>query len=67
MTLKEEGWKGKAAKGKNSVAMPGGNQAHVFKYPLPVKSHRMHLISPTMSCDMCEHESSLDSVPIVFI
>lgn len=62
MTLTEEGWKGKAAKGKNSVAMPGGNQAHVFKYPLPVKSNGTHLIPLAINSDyMCEMSSTKEA------
>lgn len=35
-------------------AMSGGSQAQASKTPLPVKSHRMHLIPPATSCaDAC--------------
>ena len=36
-------------------AKSGGNQAEASKTPLPVKSHRMHLIPPVTSyADVCD-------------
>ena len=58
MTLTEKGWKEKSGKGKDSVAMPGGNQAHVFKCPLPVKSNGTHLIPPAINSDYMYEMSS---------
>lgn len=58
ITLTEEGWKAKSAKGKD-CAMPGGNQAHVFKCPLPVKSDGTQLTPPAINSDyMCEMSST---------
>lgn len=42
--------------------MPGGNQAHVFKCPLPVKSDGTHLTPPAINSDyMCEMSSTKEA------